>query len=122
MGAHAMLALQSGQTGLDMRRVLALNVPVMSFGKTPEQVVGFYKESLRRLKEIPGVDGVAIGSVVPWRDKGRTGPGFEFTADGHVNAPGEQNPRGRFRSVTPGFFATLGVPVLAGGDFNEAEM
>ena len=34
-----LLALQAAQTGFDMRNVLALNVPVMSFGRTPDQVV-----------------------------------------------------------------------------------
>jgi len=32
---------------------------------------------------------------------------------------GEEDPRGRFRAVTPGFFASLGIPILAGRDFND---
>ena len=116
-----LIALQAADTGLDMHRVLALNVPVMSFGKTPDQVVGFYKEAIRRVKELPGVDGVAIGTTVPWRDAGRLGAGFEYTADGQQRGAGEQYPRARFRTISPGFFATLGVPLLAGRDFNEAD-
>ena len=49
------------------------------------------------------------------------GPGFEFSADGHVRAPGEDDPRARFRTVSPGFFAALGVPIIAGRDFNDAD-
>src|SRR5204862_1232133 len=49
------------------------------------------------------------------------GPGFEFSADGHVKGPGEEDPRGRFRTVSPGFFASLGVPIIAGRDFNDAD-
>ncbi len=67
------------------------------------------------------MDGVAIGSQVPWRDAGNFGPGFEFTADGHVKAAGEEDPLGRFRTVSPGFFAALGVPIIAGRDFNAAD-
>ncbi len=93
----------------------------MTYGKTADQVVGFYKESIRRIAELPGVDGVAIGTVVPWRDAGRTGPGFEFSADGRVRGAGEPDPRARLRLISPGFFATLGVPLLAGRDFNEAD-
>src|SRR4029077_3446054 len=33
----ALLALQSAQTGFDMRNVLAVNVPVMSYGRKPDQ-------------------------------------------------------------------------------------
>jgi putative ABC transport system permease protein len=116
-----LLSLEAAQTGFDTHRVLAINVPVMSYGKTPEQIVGFYKETLRRISALPGVDGVATGTVVPWRDAGILGPGFGFTADGHVKAPGEDDPLGRFRTVSPGFFAALGVPIIAGRDFNEAD-
>jgi putative ABC transport system permease protein len=116
-----LLAMQSAQTGFDTRHVLAVNVPVMSYGKTPEQIIGFYNETIRRIHELPGVDGVSIGTLVPWRDAGAFGAGFEFSADGHVRAAGEEDPRGRFRSISPGFFASLGIPLLTGRDFNEAD-
>jgi hypothetical protein len=45
------------------------------------------------------------------------GPGFRFTADGYDKAAGEEDPHGRLRIVTPGFFAAVGVPLLAGRDF-----
>ena len=40
---------------------------------------------------------------------------------GRVRAPGEADPRGRFRTVSPGFFSSLGVPIVAGRDFNDAD-
>jgi predicted permease len=116
-----LLSLQAADTGYDTRHVLALNVPVMDYGRTPDQVVDFYKESMRRIQELPNVDRVALGTQVPWRDKGSFGPGFSFSADGHVRAPGEEDPRGRFRAISPGFFAALGVPVVAGRDFNDLD-
>lgn len=114
-----LLALQSAQTGMDTRRVLAMNVPVMEYGKTPEQVVNFYRDSIRQIRELPGVDAVAVGTTVPWRDAGGFGPGFQFSADGHVRAPGEEDPRAQYRAISPGFFAALGVPMVAGRDFND---
>jgi putative ABC transport system permease protein len=116
-----LLAMQAADTGFDTRHVLALNVPAMSYGRTPGQVVGFYKEAIRRITELPGVDRVALGTVVPWRDGGNFGPGFEFSADGHVRAPGEEDPRAQFRTVSPGFFAALGVKMIDGRDFNDAD-
>lgn len=115
-----LLALQAVPTGFDTHRVLALNVPVISYGRTKDQIVDFYKETMRRITALPGVDRVALGTLVPWRDKG-FGPGFEFTGEGYVLAPGESTPRARFRTVSPGFFAALGVPVIAGRDFNDAD-
>jgi predicted permease len=116
-----LIALQSVETGLDTRHVLVLNVPVMSYGRTTEQVVGFYREVVRRIRELPGVDQVALGSQAPWRDAGQFGPGFQFTVDGHVRAPGEEDPRAQFRVVSPGFFAALGAPIIAGRDFNDLD-
>jgi putative ABC transport system permease protein len=116
-----LLSLQAVETGFDTHHVLALNVPAISYGKTPDQVVSFYKESMRRINELPGVDRVAFGIVVPWRDAGSFGPGFQFSADGHVRASGEEDPRAQLRTISPGFFAALGVPILAGRDFNDSD-
>src|SRR6266446_2332207 len=116
-----LLSLQAVETGLDTHHVLALNVPAISYGKTPDQVVSFYKESMRRINELPGVDRVAFGIVVPWRDAGSFGPGFQFSADGHVRASGEEDPRAQLRTISPGFFAALGVPIIAGRDFNQLD-
>ena len=69
--------------------------------------------------QLPGVEGVAVGSFVPWRDAGSLGPGVPFTVEGYTPADGEENPRARMRMVAPGFFAVLGVPLLAGRDFTD---
>ncbi len=117
----ALIALQNAPTGLDTRRVLTLNVPVMSQGRAPAQVLAFYSEALRRIGELPGVDRVAIGTQVPWREKGSFGPGFQFAAEHYARADGEEDPRAQFRTVSPGFFAALGVPLLAGRDFTDGD-
>jgi putative ABC transport system permease protein len=114
-----LLTLQATQTGFDMHRVLAMNVPVMSYGKTPDQIINFYRETIRRISEIPGVDRVALGTIIPWRDAGSFGPGFAFSGEGHVKGVREEDPRAQFRVVSPSFFAALGVPIVAGRDFND---
>jgi len=114
-----LLTLQATQTGFDLHRVLAMNVPVMSYGKTPDEIINFYRETIRRIKQLPGVDGVALGTNTPWRDAGTFGPGFEFSGEGHVKGVHEEDPRAQFRVVSPGFFAALGVPLVAGRDFND---
>jgi predicted permease len=121
MLVKTLLAMQAAQTGFDTHHVLALNVPAISYGRTPDQISGFYKESMRRITELPGVDRVAFGIVVPWRDGGIFGPGFQFSADGHVRGPGEEDPRAQMRMISGGFFAALGVPMIAGRDFNESD-
>jgi putative ABC transport system permease protein len=114
-----LLTLQATDTGFDTRRVLAMNVPVMSYGKSPDQIINFYREAIRQINAVPGVDRVALGTTTPWRDAGGFGPGFEFTGEGHVKAEREEDPRSQFRVVSPGFFAALGVPIVAGRDFDD---
>src|SRR6266487_3695735 len=112
-----LIALQTARRGFDTRHVLVVNVPAMSYGKAPQQVVDFYKESIRRVDALPGVNTTAFGMVAPWRDGG-FGFGMQFSADGHVHVPNE-DPRAHMRVISPGFFASLGVPIIAGRDFND---
>src|SRR5260221_304596 len=77
----------------------------MSYGKSPQQVVDFYKESIRRVDGLPGVNTTSFGMVAPWRDGG-FGFSMQFSADGHAHVPNE-DPRAHMRVVSPGFFATL---------------
>jgi len=113
-----LIELQRIQTGMDTRHVLAIDVPPMTYGKTPQQVVEFYKESMRRIDVLPGVNRTAFGMAVPWREA--NGLGLQFAADGHPHVPGE-DPRAQLRVISPGFFAALGVPIIAGRDFDERD-
>ena len=113
-----LIVMQTARTGLDTRRILTVNVPPMSFGKTEQQVVNFYKESIRRIDALPGVSETAFGVLVPWRDGSF---GLQFSADGHAHADGQQDPIAQWRVISPGFFAALGVPIIAGRDFNDSD-
>jgi len=115
-----LFSLQVAPTGFEMRKVLALNVP-LSFELKPDQAAAFYKEAMRRIGELPGVEHVAVGTAVPWRDAGVFGPGFQFTVEGYAKANGEDDPHARFRTISPRFFAALGVPIIAGRDFSDAD-
>ena len=114
-----LFSLQRAHSGFETRNVLALNVPIVSYARKPQEIAGFYREVIRRVGQVPGVERVAIGTAVPWRDKGF----FEaqFSAEGYAKANGEEDPRARFRTVSPGFFASLGVPIIAGRDFSDAD-
>jgi putative ABC transport system permease protein len=114
-----LLALQAAQTGFDTQHVLAIDVPAMSYGKTPEQVLDFYKESIRQIDALPGVTSTAFGLVAPWRDAENFGPGLQYSGEGHVHT--NEDPRAMWRTISPDFFAALGVPILQGRDFNDLD-
>jgi predicted permease len=116
----ALIALESAPTGFNNSRVLALHVP-FSFERPAEEIRAFHREILRRVGELSGVERVAVGTAVPWRDANVFGPGFQFSVEGYTKANAEEDPRARFRTVSPGFFAALGVPIVAGRDFTDAD-
>jgi predicted permease len=118
-----LVSLQTASTGYNMRQVLAFDIPTSAtgVGVGDATLLNFYQEATRRIGQLPGVEGVAFGSFVPWRDAGSFGSGVQFTVDGYTPADGEENPRARFRIVAPRFFAVLGVPLLAGRDFTDED-
>ena len=116
----ALVALQTATTGYDMKQVLAFDLPTSYLGVRDAKEMDFYHHVVQRIGELPDVAGVALGSFVPWRDKGIL-PSFQFRVEGHTPADGEENPHARLRSVSPGFFAVVGVPLLAGRDFTDED-
>ena len=111
-----LIALQRTQTGFETRQVLAVHVPVMSSGRTPDQTRSFYQDMMRQVGQLPGVERVSLGSSVPWRDGCCDG---QFSVEGYAKADGEDDPRAQWRTASPGFFATLDVPIIAGRDFTD---
>jgi putative ABC transport system permease protein len=133
----ALIALQTANTGFLTRQVLAFDIPPVSIGSSapgPRPATGpapstnppaesppapdLYRDVTQRVGQLPGVDAVVGGWFVPWRDTGRW-PHVQFTVEGYTPADGEENPYARQRVAGPGFFATLGIPVVAGREFTE---
>ncbi len=115
-----LFVLEQTRPQFDSANVLAVNLPLMSYGKTPQQVQDFYRDAVRRIGALPGVQHVSSGFSVPWRDEQGLSIGFSFAATGARRADG-QDFRAKFRSVSPNFFATFGVPILEGRDFNDGD-
>ena len=118
---RTLLVLERTQPPFDTARVLAVNLPVMSYGRTPEQVSEFYRDAQRRISALPGVEHVAAGFGVPWRDARSLNINFTFAMDGAPRLNGQDDWRARFRSISPGFFDTMGVPILQGRDFRDTD-
>jgi putative ABC transport system permease protein len=113
-------ALQTANTGYDLRHVLAIDLPaVLAPGLPDPSRESVLREATRRVAELPGVERVALGGSVPWRD--RSTAKVQFVVDGYQPANGEESPTGRLRYVSPQYFAVLGVPLLAGRDFTDAD-
>jgi predicted permease len=115
-----LLVLEKTQPPFETAHVLAVNLPVMADGKTPDQVRDFYREVSRRVSALPGVQHVSSGFGVPWRDGRALSISFTFSVEG-ARRENSEDLRARFRSISPGFFETLGVPIVEGRDFRDTD-
>jgi putative ABC transport system permease protein len=109
--------------GFSARNVVAvsLDLPASRYPQRfPEwprwnEVRSFQTELLTRLSETPGIDSAAIALNTPL-DSGWTS---RFTIEGRPEvSPGEQD-EVRVRTVSPGYFRTVGVPLLRGRDLAD---
>jgi len=115
-----LLVLEKTQPPFETAHVLAVNLPIMADGKTPGQVRDFYREVSRRVSTLPGVQHVSSGFGVPWRDGQALSISFTFSVEG-ARREKDEDPRSRFRSISPGYFETLGVPIIEGRDFRDTD-
>jgi len=113
-------AMSTANAAFDMRQVLAVDVPPPAPGAGGEATDHFFQEAMRRIGALPGVERVASGMVVPWRDEFRHTK-IQFGFEGYQPASGEDNPNCMFRPISPRFFAVLGVPIVAGRDFTDGD-
>jgi putative ABC transport system permease protein len=116
-----LLTLQKAQPAFETAHILVANLPLISDGRTPEQVGQFYEEAERRVSALPGVESAAVGMMAPWRDTGFLRFTLQFAVEGRESESSKEDLRARFRFVSPGYFATLGIPLLEGRDFTEAD-
>src|SRR5205085_5088580 len=52
---NTLLSLEAVRARFDTRHILAVNVPVMRDGRTPGQIVEYYREAMRQISALPGV-------------------------------------------------------------------
>ena len=116
-----LLTLQKAQPAFETSHVLVADLPLISDGRTPEQVGQFYQEAGHAVSALPGVEGAAVGIMAPWRDSGFLKFTLQFAVEGRESESSKEDLRARFRFVSPGYFATLGIPLLEGRDFTEGD-
>ena len=117
---RTLVSLQKAQPGFETGHVLIADLPLVSDGHTPQQVAQFYREARSSVSALPGVESAATGMMAPWRDTGFLRFTLQFAIEGRKRQSGDDL-RARFRFVSPGYFSTLGIPLVEGREFTEAD-
>jgi predicted permease len=113
------LRLTTVDVGFDETGTLALPVDLPSSSYPEERVAGFYRELQDRLRSIPSVTAVGATSTNPFRQFGFSNS--VTPEERAAEAPPSGLVQAGWRSVTPGLFEALRVPIKAGRVFTEAD-
>ena len=116
-----LIALQSATTGYNTRQVLALDMPPAATGRRRRGGPRLLRRGDSSNQRTPGVDGVAVGNFVPWRDAGILAPGSNSAPKATRRRTAKRTRSRGCAWSRPRFFAVLGVPVLAGREFNDGD-
>jgi putative ABC transport system permease protein len=113
----SLLALQSEETGFqsDHLLVMRLSLPE-SFYPEEAQQAAFVRAVTERVGVLPGVVSVGVVLTHPFSGTAAT---FGYTVGG-VPDPEEQ-PVGEYQVVTPDYFRTMGIPLIAGRLFTDRD-
>ena len=116
-------ALARVNSGFTADRILTLHFSLTGRQFSNEaSLVAFQKRAIARLQVLPGVAGVALGGQIPFaRAGGGVGDCWGFHAAGRMQANPADDPCVEHYSVTPEYFRVLGIPVLSGTVFSDAD-
>lgn len=114
--ARSLIALERVDTGVDVSNVLTARL-TMSFSKynTSQSRRVFTAALTDRLAALPGVTSFAIASALPLGGNAQLNE-QAFEIDGSPTPAGTRGPRSEMTAVSPNYFRTVGISVLAGRD------
>jgi predicted permease len=95
----------------------SLSLPHVQY-KTGEQVAQFYDRLMSNLNQLPGVESAGAGSDLPWTGYDENLGGFLIEGK---KPPPNQEFHARYHMATPGYFSAMGIPLLNGRSFAEAD-
>ena len=116
---QSFLRLKRVNIGLDAQNVLSAGVSLPRAKYTEgDQRATFFKQLLERLRNLPGVEAASATATLPL---GGDDWGRSLTVDGFPVLPLGQAPSIQHTVVSPDYFRTMGIPLLSGRDFNDAD-
>jgi putative ABC transport system permease protein len=117
---NSFLRLQKVNPGFNTHNVLSFRIGLPdSKYPQPQQKIDFYKQLASRIEALPGVKNVGYINALPLSGQGG---GVGFSIEGEPVNPAQPFPYDTdFRTISPGYFKTMGIELLQGRDFDERD-
>ncbi len=97
--------------------IAEIAIPRASYA-SPEAVFGFHRAMTARLAALPGVTRASAVYPLPLSGEGWSG---SIIIDERPDVPGQPEPHAEYAVAMPGYFATVGIPLLQGRDFSDSD-
>lgn len=111
-------AVRHASPGFSTDGVLTTAVDLFTAGYDPQRAKTFQDDLVDRVRAIGGVQSAALSRMTPFSY--RSYSSAPIAVDGY-DSPPDQQPTAEFNEVGPGFFATMGIPLVAGREFTRAD-
>jgi len=104
--------------GFPAERLVGFNIDPSLGGYIPERSKIYYQQLTNALSSVPGVESVGLASMrILENDEWDS----SMTVEGYTPAKPEDRAEPYMNQISPGYFATLGVPIVAGRDFRMTD-
>ena len=110
--------IRNTSPGFSRDGVLITSINLLAAGYDPPRAKNFLDDLLNRVQGNAGVESAAYARVVPFSYIGYSSA--PIAVDGYQTSPDEQ-PTADYDEVSPGFFSTIGIPLVSGRDFTRAD-
>ena len=116
---NSFMHLRNLNPGFRVDHLLVMNVDLAEV-KYPDNArrTAFFDEVVRRVRVLPGVHSVAVAGNLPLTYNGDS---MSIAVEGIPDPPPDQWPDVIYRAVGPGYFSTMGIPLVRGRDFNDED-
>ncbi len=116
---RSLMTLIDMPLGFTTSRMLTLSVAPTGEGyRTPGQFLGYWNAVVERIQAVPGVEKLALTGAVPMTGAINV---VTYQADNTPQLAPSQQPVTNFVDVGPGYFETMGIPVLKGREFTARD-
>jgi predicted permease len=115
--ARTLINLQQVDLGYSTRDLLTVRVDAQSAGYDPPRQAQALEDLLARIRTVPGIGAVTFSNNGIF---GGSDNGDEISVEGYT-PKGDGDRGSSYDAVGPGYFATLGVPVLTGREITEQD-
>ncbi len=116
---RTLVALDRTTSGVDKHDLLTMRVALPPARYDVDRRVAFYRDAVAALRALPGVQSAVAAHSLPVVEGPRAGTAFHRL--GTPELPLMERPSATIRVVTSGYFHTLGIPVLRGREFVDAD-